>query len=199
MGNAASGAFGFVFGFIFNTYAMIMALRFVMQLFRADYYNPLAQFVVKATDPVLRPLRRFLPSVKKYDTSSFVLIFLILLLKLFVFKLLQLGSVPAVSTYVSINDFPNASAPFLALVDMVNLFFNLFIFSIIANALLSWFPNPGTDSIRSLLSSITDPILTPIRKYVPPMGGLDLSSLVSIIGLIFVQKLVIGTLISALF
>ena len=199
MGNAASGAFGFVFGFIFNTYAMIMALRFVMQLFRADYYNPLAQFVVKATDPVLRPLRRFLPSVKKYDTSSFVLIFLILLLKLFVFKLLQLGSVPAVSTYVSINDFPNASAPFLALVDMVNLFFNLFIFSIIANALLSWFPNPGTDSIRSLLSSITDPILTPIRKYVPPIGGLDLSSLVAIIGLIFVQKLVIGTLISALF
>jgi len=70
MGTALIAALSFIISVFFNLYAMLLAVRFIMQLFRADYYNPLAQFVVKVTDPVLKPVRRIVPSVKSYDTSS---------------------------------------------------------------------------------------------------------------------------------
>jgi len=138
MGNALLAALSFIISVVFNIYALLLGVRFIMQLFRADYYNPLAQFVVKVTDPVLKPVRRFVPSIKTYDTSSLMII----------------------------------------------------------QAILSWFPNPSTDSIRNLLSGITEPILRPIRKHVPPIGGLDLSILIGIVALIALRMVVTGTLMS---
>ena len=196
MGNAALEAFSFLIGMVFNLYAMLLALRFVMQMLRVEYYNPLAQFVVKITDPVLKPARRLIPSIRSYDTSSLLLAFLVLFVKLILLKLMQTDVLLAAGRGFSAARLDFGSLFFIAIVDLVHLLFNIFIFSMIAQAILSWFPNPSTDAIRSLLMGITDPILRPIRRYVPLIGGLDLSVLVGIIGLFFLQIFVTGSLLS---
>lgn len=196
MGNAVLDAFSFLVGMVFNLYAMLLALRFIMQVFRADYYNPLAQFVVKVTDPVLKPIRRIVPSFKSYDTSSLLMTFLVLFIKLVLLKVLQTDILPVAGKAVFAARQSYGSLFFMAIVDVIHLLFNVFIFAMIIQAVLSWFPNPNTDTIRNLLSGITEPILGPIRRRVPPVGGLDLSVLIGIIGLFFLQILITGTLLS---
>jgi len=196
MGNAVLEAFSFLVGMVFNLYAMLFAVRFIMQVFRADYYNPLAQFVVKVTDPVLKPLRRVVPSFKTYDTSSLLITFVVLLIKILLLKLLQTDILPVAGKAIFAGRQSYGSLFFIAIVDVVHLLFNVFIFAMVIQAILSWFSNPNTDSIRNLLSGITEPILRPIRKHVPPVGGFDFSVLIGIIGLFFLQILVTGTLIS---
>ncbi len=196
MGNAVLEAFSFLVGMVLNLYAMLFAVRFIMQVFRADYYNPLAQFVVKVTDPVLKPLRRFIPSFKSYDTSSLLVTFVVLLVKILLLKLLQTDILPVAGKALYSDRQSYGTLFFIALVDVVHLLFNVFIFAMVIQAILSWFPNPNTDSIRNLLSGITEPLLRPIRKHVPPIGGFDFSILIGIIGLFFLQILVTGSLLS---
>ena len=198
MGNPALSALGFIIGTLLNLYAAIVALRFVMQVVRADYYNPIAQFIVTATDPLLRPLRRVVPSVRRYDTASLLLCLLVLLVKLVLFKLLALGYAPAIGTGLNVAAMSGLQMVLAALVDIVYLFFNVFIFSLFIQALLSWLPNAGASPVAALLDSITAPVLRPVRRFVPPMGGLDLSVLVAIIGLYAVRIFVVGTLTGTL-
>ena len=198
MGNPALSALGFIVGTLLNLYAAVVALRFVMQTVRADYYNPIAQFIVTATDPLLRPLRRVIPSVGRYDTASLVLCVVVLLAKLALFKALSLGPAPAIGMALNANAMGVPAMVLAALIDTVYLFFNVFIFSLFIQALMSWLPNAGASPVASLLHSITAPVLRPVRRFVPPMGGLDLSTLVAIIGLYAARIFVVGTLVGAL-
>ena len=194
MGNSALSALGFIFGTLLNLYAMVVALRFVMQVVRADYYNPISQFIVTATAPLLKPLRRAIPSAGRYDTASLVLCFAVLLAKLLLFKALNLGLAPALGVGLPVDSMPLIALVFAALVDMVYLFFNLFIYAMFIQALLSWLPNAGASPVAGLLDAITSPVLAPVRRFVPPMGGLDLSVLVAIIALYAARIFVVGTL-----
>lgn len=195
MGNPALGALGFIVGTLLNLYAMVVALRFVMQAVRADYYNPLAQFIVKATDPLLVPMRRGVPSVAGYDTASLLLVWGVLLVKLFAFAKLGLGAAPVAGLALQLGGAGAGTLIGLSLVDLVYLFFNIFIFSLVIQALLSWLPNSNASPVAGLLQGITRPVLTPIRRFVPPLGGLDLSSLVAIIGLFAVRGFVVQSLL----
>ena len=194
MANPALNAIGFILGILFNLYATVVAVRFVMQTVRADYYNPLAQGVVRVTDPLLIPLRRVIPSIKKYDTASLVLCFGILLLKLLVFKLLSLGYVPALGQSIPVSLYPVAKLVILALLDLVHQLFNVFIFALIIQAILSWIPGASGNPVQSLVSSISEPVLRPLRKLIPPMGGLDLTVFFTIIGLFALRIFLLGTL-----
>ena len=199
MSNPALGALEFILGTVLDLYAMIVALRFIMQTVRADYYNPLAQFVVTATDPLVKPMRRIVPAIGRYDTSSLLLCYGVLLLKLLIFRLLALGPVPAIGSALDASALPAIYLLIVPAIDLVYLLFNIFIFAIVIQAILSWLPNAGNSPIHSLLHSITAPVLDPIRRFVPPMGGLDLSALVGIIGLYALRIFVVGTLTSLLF
>ena len=195
MGNPALDALGFIVGTVLNLYAMVAALRFVMQAVRADYYNPIAQFVVKATDPPLVPMRRAIPSVSGYDTASLVLAWAVLLVKLVAFATLGLGAAPVAGLALPLAGASIGALLWLSFVDLVHLVFNIFIFSLFIQALLSWLPNAGNSPVSGLLQGITRPILAPVRRFVPPMGGLDLSSLAAIIALFALQRLVVGLLL----
>ncbi len=196
MVNALTNALGFLIGAAFNIYALMLAFRFIMQLFRADYYNPLAVFIVKMTDPVLKPLRRIVPSIKSYDTSSLLMIFVVLLLKLLLLKTIQTDHVAVAGRLVGLGLFSYWTTSMIAIADVVHTLFNVFIYSMFVQAILSWFPNPQTDSVRNLLSGITEPIVRPIRKYVPPIGGFDITLLIGILGMFALQMVVSGTLIA---
>jgi len=195
MTGPALGTLGFIVGTLLNLYAMVVALRFVMQTLRADYYNPIAQFVVKATDPLLVPMRRVIPSLGGLDTSSLLLAFAVLLLKLLAFKLLGLGAAPAIGTALNVAVIPLPMLAYLAAVDLLYVLFNIFIFAIFIQALMSWLPNGGSNPMTGLLERITAPVLTPVRRFVPPLGGLDLSALVALIGLYALRMFIVGVLL----
>ncbi|ASJ71281.1 YggT family protein [Granulosicoccus antarcticus] len=194
MANPALNALGFILGILFNLYATVVAVRFVMQIVRADYYNPVAQSIVQITDPLLLPLRRIIPSFKRYDTSSLVLCFSVLLLKLLLFKLLSLGYVPALGQSLMVGGIGIAQIVILALLDLIHQLFNVFIFALIIQAILSWLPGATGNPVHSLATSISAPILQPLRKRLPPMGGLDLTVFFSIIGLYAIRIFLLGML-----
>lgn len=188
-------ALNFLITTLFDIYIMIIAVRFLMQLTRADYHNPISQFVVKATNPLLIPLRRFVPGFAGTDIAALVLCFLLILAKLAIFKVIGFAD------YIGGQGLNLAAAnalqiTLLSLVSLVELFFNLFIYAIVIQAILSWFNQGAYNPVHSVLYSITSPILTPVRRYVPPLGGLDLSALVAIIGLHFFKILVVQSLVN---
>jgi len=184
MPSSGISAFHYLISTLFDLFAMVVMLRFLMQMTRADYYNPVSQFVVKATNPLLVPLRRFVPGIGGQDIAALVLCFLVLLAKFTLLKGLNFGDVTAGGWGDSL---------WRAMVGMISLVFDVFIYSIIALVILSWI-SPGGHPVASLLQSITSPIMRPIRRFVPPMGGFDLSPLVALIGLQFIRILVVQPL-----
>ncbi len=179
--------------FLLNTLLGLMTLafllRFYLQATNAPFRNPLSQAVVTVTDFAVIPVRRFLPSMFKLDTSTLVLAFLTQLLLQFSLQYL--------------NGFPFALAgnsiwlglAGLSALHVANLSVDLFLYAIIAQALLSWV-NPYTP-IAPVLDALTRPILNPIRQLIPSPNGLDLSPLVAILAAQLLQMLVFSPLETA--
>lgn len=171
-----NNAFYFLFDTLFNLYLMVVLLRIWLQLSRADFYNPLSQFVVKATNPLLIPLRRLLPSIGKLDTGAVVLALLVGALKVLLVQLMLIGQLDLIATLVG------------AVVTTVREAFSLVFWVLIIRAILSWF-SQGRNPMELVLLQLTEPLLAPVRRVIPPIGGLDLSVLVVLVALQFLQIL----------
>ncbi len=197
--NPASAALGFVISAIFGLLATLIAVRFLMQACRADYYNPLAQTVIRLTDPLLSRLHKVVPMFKRYDIAALLLCFLVILVKFFLLKAIQSGQVFAVGYSFEISYFNAGNIALLAVLDTLSTFFNVFLYGMIGLALLSWIVQDPRHPLYSLLGSITAPVLNPVRRWVPVVGGIDLSVMVAIIGLYALKILIFGTLVSAFF
>ena len=160
----------------FSLYLMVVILRLWLQLVRADFYNPFSQFVVKATNPLVLPLRRLIPSLGSLDTATLLLAYTIMLAKLVTLQLLQSGQVLLVPSL------------FFSLIFLVKEIFTLLFWILVIRALLSWF-SQGRSPVEYVMHQLTEPLLRPVRRILPPLGGLDLSVLVVLIGLQFVNIL----------
>ncbi len=171
-----NNAFYFLFDTLFNLYLMVVLLRIWLQLSRADFYNPLSQFVVKATNPLLIPLRRLLPSIGKLDTGAVVLALLVGALKILLIQLMLIGQLDLMGTLVG------------AVLTTVREAFSLVFWVLIIRAILSWF-SQGRNPMEMVLLQLTEPLLAPVRRVIPPIGGLDLSVLVVLVALQFLQIL----------
>jgi YggT family protein len=147
-------------------YNAVLLLRLIMQLSRADFRNPIGRGIVQLTDPLIRPLRRVLPPVGRVDTASAVAVALIAAAH--VWLLLALSGRVA---------FPPLDLLRVTLVQVARLTLWTYFYSIVLNALLS-FVAPGNYSpAQSLLASICNPVLNPIRRVIPSLAGIDLSPL----------------------
>ena len=165
-------AMSFLVSTVFDLYLMVVIIRFWLQLVRADFYNPFSQFVVKATQPIVAPMRRILPSMGSIDTASVVLAFLVVLAKMLVLTLITGEGIDiGILLFAVIK---NAG---------VLLFWMLLI-----RAVLSWF-NQGYNPVVMIMTQLTEPILAPIRRIIPAIGGLDLSVLVLFIAMNFINIL----------
>ncbi|MDN4501698.1 YggT family protein [Alteromonadaceae bacterium BrNp21-10] len=163
---------------IFNLYLMIVILRIWLQLARADFYNPFSQFVIKATHPIVGPLRRVLPSFGSVDSASLVLALIVAATKIILIGLLGGGtSINPLSVLIS--------SVFVVLIESMSLIFYI----LIIRAIMSWI-SQGYNPFEALLQQLTEPLLAPIRRVIPPIGGLDLSILVAIVALQFLPILV---------
>ncbi len=157
---------------IFDIYLLAVVLRFLLQLFRADFYNPISQFLVKITNPPLRYIRRVVPGYKGQDWSSMVLMLLIKSVEITIVYLLSAGRFVAVDSLI-----------ILSIAGILELFVHVFMIAIFIQVILSWV-NPGAyNPATVILYRLTEPVLAPARKLLPPIGGLDLSPIIVIIAL----------------
>lgn len=172
----------FLIQVLFGLYLLAVLLRFLLQLFRADFYNPLSQFIIKITGPVLRPLRRIIPAVGKIDTASLVLLWLLQALELALIALI-LG-------------FQNLLWSLLwAIPELVALCINLFLIVILIQVILSWVtPGGARHPASGLLYALSEPLLRPARRLLPPLSGLDFSPLVVMVGLVLLRMLLLPPL-----
>lgn len=166
---------------LFQLYIWVVLLRYFLQLFRADFYNPLTQLVVRATNPLLVPLRRIVPPVGRHDLASIVLA--LLLIAAMVFAVSAVGGM--VMTAQSIL----GATVYFAFKIVTDLFF----WTVLVRALLSWFGQQRTP-VSGLLEDLTDPILRPVQNMLPPLGGIDLSPLAVLLGIQVIQMLVLPPL-----
>ena len=177
------GQVGSVLAQIFNTiaglYLLFVVARFLLQLAKADFYNPISQAVFRATDPVVRVLRSFIPGYKGVDFSSLILAFIVQFLAISVTILLYGGSIPSVGFIITWS--------FIGVLNFIILFYYYaLIASIVMSFVMMFSGNMNPHPILLLVWQITEPIMAPFRRVIPPMGGLDFSPIFIflIIGLI---------------
>ena len=176
----------FLIQVIFGTYAFFVILRFLFQIVKADFYNPLSQFIIKITNPALIPLRKIIPSLGKLDSASFI------------FAWILLFTESALILFILNKEVHLPTIFLLSLPNVFDLIFNIFIYGIIFQAILSWI-NPGTyNPMLKILYELNEPILYPIRKFIPSFSGIDLSPVLALIGLYLLKMLTIPPLITIL-
>lgn len=147
----------------FQLYLLVLMLRLLLQLVRADFYNPVSQFVVKVSGPLLNPLRRIIPGFGGIDIACIVLILVVQIVSIFV--LIAIDGKIFISPLILV----------WAVLGTLGMLVNIYFVAIIASIIISWVA-PGTyHPIVLLLHQLTEPVMRPFRNLIPPIGGLDLS------------------------
>jgi YggT family protein len=173
MNDVAANVAVFLIHTLFTLYIAALMLRLLLALVRADFYNPLSQFLVTVTNPALVPLRRVIPSVGGVDSASILLILALKMLEIWLLASI-VGAPLGLSTLIV-----------AAILQLTELLIYIFIFALIVQAVISWvaptqsYENPAV----SILRDLTRPLLQPVQRVLPPVGMVDLSPLVVIIGL----------------
>lgn len=167
-----------------SLYLLIVLLRFILQLVRADFYNPLSQFVVKATQPLLTPLRRVIPGIAGLDLASLVLAILVQLLLMLVTLTLMGYNVGGFLLQLLV----------WSVIGVTSLFLKVFFFALIVSVILSWVAPGSYNPGAQLVNQICEPVLAPFRKLLPNLGGLDISPIFAFIAINLVDRFVVGNL-----
>ncbi len=162
---------------LFGFYILAVMLRFLLQCVRADFYNPLVQFLVRITNPPLLPLRRIIPGYRGLDLASVVLAFALQLVEVLLIALLFDRALGVGGLLL------------LTVMELFKLLINIYLWGVIIQAVLSWInPDPYHPAAR-VLAQLTAPLLRPARRLLPPISGVDLSPMLVVVALIFVSLL----------
>ena len=189
-------ALQFLIGTLIDLYALVVLLRFMLQAVHVNYFNPVAQFIVQATGPVLRPLRRVLPPIGRYDIAALLLALVLMWLKLGLYQALSIPTIIVAGYAVGIQHVWLGSLAWLGFVDLLALVINIGLFAVLILAILSWIAPAGPNPVIEILQRITDPLLRPVRQIMPLIGGIDLSPLVVLIGLQLLKMLLLRPLLA---
>ena len=156
----------FIVDTLIGLYLLVLLLRLLLQLTRADFRNPVARALVQVTNPVIVPLRRLLPPVGRIDTASVVAILVVATMRILANQALLGLGVPSPA---------DLAGDLLA--SLLRLVLHTYFYAIFLYALLSLVAPGAGSPAQSLLHSLGEPVLRPIRRTIPPLGGLDLSPL----------------------
>jgi YggT family protein len=167
-----------------SLYLLIVLLRFILQLVRADFYNPLSQFTVKATQPLLKPLRRIIPGFGGLDLASLTLAILVQLVLMVVVVLIAGANPLAIGLQLLV----------WTIIAVTSLFLKIFFFAMIISVILSWVAPGSYNPGAQLVNQICEPLLAPFRKLIPNLGGLDISPIFAFMALHLIDRFVIGNL-----
>lgn len=178
LGNAGS----YLSQTLFGLALYIVLLRFWMQWVRADFRNPFGQFVISVTNPVVIPLRKILPSIGSVDTATVVFAFIIASIKVYLLFLLNNISPPPLTLLA------------FTLGEVIQHSIYILMAAIFIQIIISWVNPHSYHPIVSIARSIAEPIMSPARRLIPPIGGLDLSPILVIIFLQLSLQLIVAPL-----
>lgn len=159
----------FLVSTIINLYVKVLLLRIWMQWARCDFYNPFSQFIVKITQPVIRPMRRVIPAIGPLDTASLLLAYVLSVLLFTVMFTLQSGVFIFDPVFL-----------YFGLVSLVKAAGVLVFWVIIIRSLMSWI-SQGRNPVDYVLIQLTEPLMAPVRRIIPAMGGIDFSAMAVIL------------------
>jgi len=165
-----ASALAFILQTIFGLFTLVLLLRFYLQLTRAPFQNPVSQAVVAVTNFIVKPVRRIIPGFRGIDLTTLLLAYLTQFILLLLLR--WLGDFPflVAGSGIWISLFG------LALVEILKLSIYIFLYAVIAQAILSWI-NPY-NQLTPLLDALTRPVLTPLRRVIPTAGGFDFSPII---------------------
>ncbi len=153
--------------FLVNTVLQIglgvLLLRVLLQLVRADFYNPISQLVWRVTQPLARPLQHLIPRYRTVDLAGTLLLYALALIYIEVMASLWNLDIGVLEVLLQ------------ALLKLVSLTLNLYTLTLFAQALLSWIGPGVSNPAANVLWSLNEPLLRPVRRILPPISGLDLS------------------------
>jgi YggT family protein len=170
MTGTAASALIFIVQTLLSLLLFVFMMRVLLQWARADFRNPLAQAVVKITNPLVLPLRRVLPPVGKVDTSSIVAVIVVAIIEVVAVSFLSSLYVPDPLTWVK-----------LVVLEIVRTALVAYFYAILVYGVLGMIAPGGYSPMQSLLAALCEPVLRPIRRIIPPIAGLDFSPLWALI------------------
>ncbi|MEN1726904.1 MAG: YggT family protein [Pseudomonadota bacterium] len=168
-----NAAFSFLIETLTGIVLTIVILRILLEAVRADWYNPICQGLIKITDPLVKPLGKLIPRAGAINVAAIVVLFVIQLIGLIVLFLIN-GFMPDALTLIVVS-----------IRRLVRQLLVIYLIMIIAVVIISWVGQNARHPIIPLLFKLTDPILLPIRRVLPDLGGFDLSPLIALIGIQF--------------
>ncbi len=149
---------------IFSLYILLVALRFLLQMVRADARSPVSQFLLAATNPPLRPLRRIIPGYAGVDWSCIILMLALQAIELFLVCLIGFGVFLALPGLI-----------LLSAAELLKLIIYIFMFVIFVQVILSWISPRTYNSVTALVYQLSEPLLQPARRLLPATHGMDFS------------------------
>lgn len=163
----------------FGVVVVLFVLRLLAEAVRADFYNPLSQFLYRCTNPVLMPLRRIIPNFRRINIAALLIAWLAEFLKnLALYALIGFrGAIPGVML--------------LGFADLLDFFAVLYLVMIFVWALLSFVSLDARHPLIPLLGRLVEPVLRPLRKILPAPGGLDLSPALAILIILLLRLLIV--------
>ena len=167
----------------FDIYILTLILRYLLTIVRVDSLNPLSALIIKVTNPILKPLRRTIPGYFGIDWASIISLFLVQAIEIILVALIITGGIPAFS-----------GLTMLTIAYLLRTILYIYLFIIIIQVIISWI-NPNVyNPITTIMYQISEPILKPIRQFIPSSGGLDFSPLVALIIINLLMILIISPL-----
>lgn len=167
---------------VFRVYIFFLMLRFLLHWARADFYHPFAHFLLVVSNPPVRPLHKIMPRAGNIDLAVLLLMFVLQVIKVLLIHSLM-G--PPLGLFGML---------LLSLAELLELALYIFIFSIVIQALLSWFPETRRNPLNTFLQRLNDPLLRPARHYIKPFEGMDLSPMVVVLVLYLLILLLVAPL-----
>ena len=178
-----SNASKFLVQTIFDLYIFVILLRVVLHWAKVDGRNPLLQMVARLTHPPLRPIYRVIPGINGLDLAAVLLLMALSMLKIGLLFWLETGLIGSVS-----------GLGVLAFVELLNQLINSFFYTILILTLLSWFSPLVMGPLVEILIKVSEPLLRPIRRTVPPVSGMDFSPMIMMVMLQLLKIIVIAPL-----
>jgi YggT family protein len=182
MPSAISSALLFLINTLFDLYLFILVVRLILVWVGANYYDPITQFIVKMTDTLVKPIRRRIPNINRFETATFLLLIGFESIKYLLVALLSVGMPNIIGLLL------------LSCGDIIRLIIQIFFYAIILQAILSWIQPNGFSSY--FLTQFTSPIMRPIQRFVPPVGGFDITPIPALILLQLLLILLVNPLMT---
>ena len=169
---------------IIGLYLIAAVLRFLLELLRVDFHNPLVRTIATITNPPLRIVRRFIPELYGLDLAAVVLIWFIELIKL------------TLRLFVADHDFNWSGALIVSLANGLNAIVWVLLLAVLIRVVISWVAPGSQHPAVRLISGLSEPVMAPFRRLLPSFAGLDLSPILTLMALRLVQQLLLAPLLN---